>query len=92
MSVFLTAEVYQLFQNEYLKKHGQLDEFKNKRETLILKSLTGSELFEIIPQSALGSMFVLSPNGTELFFNFNLAEVFTDCFRKTNKDTALIFS
>lgn len=89
--VFLSEDVYRLFQDDYLKKHGQLDDIVRRRETLTLKTFSGRELFETLPPASLGSVFILSAGDSELLFNFNLAEVFRDCFHEIWTDPDLRF-
>jgi hypothetical protein len=80
--IFLSESDYLVFQNDYLKKHGYIEKIDAKLDTLVVKAMTGKELFEIIPKSPLASFFVIFPKPEGLAFNFNLVEVFIDCFHE----------
>lgn len=86
VAIFLSEAVYSAFHEDYLKKHGHLDLIEKERSALVVKSLTGKELFEIVPKGSKDSFFIISSDTGELLFNFNLVEVFIDCFYENPVD------
>ncbi len=84
--VFLSEDVFLSFEKNYLKKHGLLDKIEKNRDILEIRSLSGAELFEILPKSSLSSFFVLPSNENEFFLNFNMAKSFMECFHKIESE------
>ena len=84
--VFLSEDVFLSFEKNYLKKHGLLDKIEKNGDILEIRSLSGHELFEILPKTALSSFFVLPSNESEFFLNFNMAKSFMECFHKIESE------
>jgi hypothetical protein len=87
--VFLSEEIFRLFQNDYLKKHGYLERISQNQQVLSVRSLTGQQLFELMPKSSLPAFFVLYSESEGFLMNFKLAKVFTECFQTVQNEIDL---
>lgn len=76
--VFLSEDVFCHFQNDYLKKHAEDQE---NPVSLQLKTMSGTELFEVMPKRSLSACFAFLSEDNEIRFNFKLTKVFLECFQ-----------
>ncbi len=87
--VFLSAEFFVFFQENYLAKHGYLDKIAAHQKTLELRKISGTKLFNLLPKSLIPAFFVLPSDTEEIIFNFNLTKVFVECFQEFQSETDL---